>query len=215
VPDPSSPRRWFRPAGALVGGAAVFGAPALAIAGLVPPLAAVGIVVAAVAAGAGALAATARRRDEAPAPKVAEEPDVAARLDEIDALVAGSVPTAVEARVERITTTLRETLPRLDQLGRGSSMAHSAVQTATSYLPEALGAYLRLPRSFADHRPVSGGKTPLLLLCDQLDLLAAEMDEVFVAVCKADADALVAHGRFLAEKFGAGSGLDLPQVPHS
>jgi hypothetical protein len=52
----------------------------------------------------------------------------------------------------------------------------------------------------------------LLLLCDQLDILAAEMDQVFVAVCRADADALVAHGRFLAEKFGAGSGLDIPQV---
>jgi hypothetical protein len=71
---------------------------------------------------------------------------------------------------------------------------------------------LRLPRSFADHRAVSGGKTPLLVLCDQLDLLAAEMDQVFVAVCSADADALVAHGRFLAEKFGAGPSLDIPQV---
>jgi hypothetical protein len=114
--------------------------------------------------------------------------------------------------VERITATLRETLPRLGQLGPGSMMARDALQTATSYLPEALGAYLRLPRSFADNRVVSAGKTPLLLLCDQLDLLAAEMDQVFVAVCRSDADALVAHGRFLAEKFGAGSGLDIPQV---
>jgi hypothetical protein len=68
---------------------------------------------------------------------------------------------------------------------------------------------MRLPRSFADRRPVSEGKTPLLLLCDQLDLLAAEMDEVFDADCRADDDALVAHGKFLTEKFGAGSTLDL------
>ena len=51
-----------------------------------------------------------------------------------------------------------------------------------------------------------------MLLIDQLDLLAATMDEVFDAVCRADADALVAHGRFLTEKFGSastGGGLDL------
>ena len=79
------------------------------------------------------------------------------------------------------------------------------VQTATSYLPEAVGAYLRLPRSFADKRPVSDGKTSLMVLCDQLDLLANKMDEVLDAVCRADADALIAHGRFLQEKFGHSS----------
>ena len=48
------------------------------------------------------------------------------------------------------------------------------------------------------------------MLCDQLDLLGAKMDEVFDAVCRADADALIVHGRFLAEKFGTGSALTLP-----
>ena len=81
------------------------------------------------------------------------------------------------------------------------------VATATSYLPEALGAYLRLPRSFADRRPIDGGRTALMVLIDQLDLLALKMDEIFDAVCRADADALVAHGEFLREKFGAGSAL--------
>jgi hypothetical protein len=88
-------------------------------------------------------------------------------------------------------------------------MGHVAVQTATSYLPEALAAYMRLPRSFADNRTVTGGKTPLMVLCDQLDLLGAEMDKVFTAACRSDADALLAHGRFLRDKFGAGSSLDL------
>ena len=41
-----------------------------------------------------------------------------------------------------------------------------------------------------------------MVLIDQLDLLGATMDQVFDAVCRADAAALVAHGRFLAEKFG-------------
>jgi hypothetical protein len=82
--------------------------------------------------------------------------------------------------------------------------------TVTSYLPEALGAYLRLPRSFADRRPVDKGKTSLMVLVDQLDLLAATMDDIFEAACRSDAEALVAHGRFLAEKFGhAADGGDL------
>jgi len=88
--------------------------------------------------------------------------------------------------------------------------------TATNYLPEAIGAYLRLPRSWADSRPVEGGRTSLMVLCDQLDLLADTMDEVLDAVCRGDADALVAHGRFLAEKFGpaaSGGGLDLGAIP--
>ena len=77
--------------------------------------------------------------------------------------------------------------------------------TATDYLPEAVGGYLRLPRQFADNRPVDRGKSSLMVLIDQLDLLAATMDKIFDAVCRADADALVAHGRFLSEKFGAAS----------
>jgi hypothetical protein len=147
-----------------------------------------------------------------PAPQPApepQEPEYEARLRSIEATMAGKVPPAVEARVERVIRTLRDTLPRLDQLAVGSQMGHSAVQTATSYLPEALASYMRLPRRFADTRTVSGGKTPLMVLCDQLDLLGAEMDKVFIAVCQSDADALVAHGRFLTEKFGAGSSLDL------
>jgi hypothetical protein len=45
-----------------------------------------------------------------------------------------------------------------------------------------------------------------MVLVDQLDLLAGTMDQVYDAVCRADAAALVAHGRFLAEKFGHASG---------
>ena len=55
-----------------------------------------------------------------------------------------------------------------------------------------------------------------MVLIDQLDLLAATMDKVFDAVCRADADALVAHGRFLAEKFGStstGGALDVGSAP--
>ncbi len=152
-----------------------------------------------------------RRRPAPPAavPAVPTSEQILASVTRLEAqLVQAAVPAVVSSRVDRIGRTVRDTVPRLDQLGPGNRDAHTVVATATSYLPEAVGAYLRLPRSFADNRPVDRGKTSLMVLCDQLDLLAATMDKIFDAVCREDAEALVAHGRFLQEKFGT-SGLNL------
>ncbi|MGC3993198.1 MAG: hypothetical protein QM779_03565 [Propionicimonas sp.] len=49
---------------------------------------------------------------------------------------------------------------------------------------------------------MDGGKTSLLLLIDQLDLLSATMDAIFDAANTTDAAALVTQGRFLQERFG-------------
>jgi hypothetical protein len=129
--------------------------------------------------------------------------DIAAALDSVDKLVNDSaVPNVVRARALGITATVRNTLPRLGLLGLGSYDAYSVVATATDYLPEAIGSYLRLPRDWADSRPVEGGKTALLLLIDQLDLLSATMNSIYDAANATDAAALINHGRFLQEKFG-------------
>lgn len=129
--------------------------------------------------------------------------DIGTSLDNVERLVADpAVPGVVRARALRVTTTVRKTLPRLDLLGLGSYDSYSVVATATDYLPEAIGAYLRLPRDWADSRPVDGGKTSLLLLVDQLDLLAVTMDAIYDAANTTDAAALVSHGRFLQERFG-------------
>ena len=153
---------------------------------------------------------TGRRRREPERlvlPKVPTSDDLLAACDRVEAMVAaGAVPAPVASRVGRVSRTVRDTVPRLSTLGAGSLQAYNVMATATDYLPEAVGGYLRLPRQFADSRPVDRGKTSLMILIDQLDLLAATMDKVFDAVCRADADALVAHGRFLAEKFGTASG---------
>ena len=129
-----------------------------------------------------------------------------AALERTEQLVtSGSVPSTVTARVLRVTAAVRDTLPRLDQLGAGSASAYNVMATATDYLPDAVNGYLRLPRRFADTRPVDEGRTSLMVLVDQLDLLGATMDRVFDAVYRSDANALVAHGRFLQEKFGRGT----------
>ena len=63
-----------------------------------------------------------------------------------------------------------------------------------------------------------------MILVDQLDLLGRTMDRVFDAINRADAEALVIHGRFLQEKFGhastggelaLGAGTPLPPMPSS
>jgi hypothetical protein len=146
-----------------------------------------------------------RGRPPAPAPARSDDDEILTSLSALQGAIAGRVPDMVQARVDRVSAVVRETVPRLGNLGPGSLTAHDVLRTATSYMPEAVNAYLRLPRSFADHRPVAGGKTSLAVLCDQLDLLGSKMDDVFDAVCRADADALIAHGRFLAEKFGTGA----------
>ena len=139
--------------------------------------------------------------------RVPTSDDLLAALDAVEAMVArGAVPAPVASRVTRVARTVRDTIPRLSNLGAGSQQAYNVMATATDYLPEAIGGYLRLPRQWADSRPVDRGKTSLMILIDQLDLLGSTMDKVFDAVCRADAAALVAHGRFLAEKFGHASG---------
>ncbi|MCB7136379.1 hypothetical protein [Cellulosimicrobium marinum] len=144
--------------------------------------------------------------------------DILASVERVEQQIEGRVPPAVTARVHRITGTVEDMVPRLDRLSGGSQQAHTVVATATSYLPEAVGAYLRLPRDFADRRVVAQGKTSLMLLCDQLDLLGVTLDKISDAVSRADAAALVAHGAFLAEKFrdssialDAGAGRGTPQ----
>jgi hypothetical protein len=153
-----------------------------------------------------------RRNDHAPAYPVDDDAEILAALARFQLQIKGRVPSAVEARVARVARRVSDCIPRLAQLGPMNAQAHAVLRTATSYLPEAVAGYLRLPRDFADNRPVQNGKTSLVVLCDQLDLLAAKMDEVFDAVCRADADALIAHGQFLLEKFGPSSLSVAPQV---
>lgn len=166
---------------------------------------------------------TVEQQPSAPAlPAVPTSDDILASVDRVHAQVDGKVAPAVTARVQRIVRTVHDMVPRLDRLGVGSAQAHTVVATATSYLPEAVGGYLRLPRDFADRRVVAQGKTSLMILVDQLDLLGATLDKISDAVSRQDAAALVAHGQFLAEKFatssitldpGAGLGTPQPQAP--
>ncbi|GAA1992492.1 hypothetical protein GCM10009817_38310 [Terrabacter lapilli] len=148
-------------------------------------------------------------RPEAPEPVRSGPPTTEQLLGALDAIEQqardGKVPGVVLSRLLRVTRIVRQTLPRLDNLGLGSSQGFSVMATVTDYLPVAIGNYLRLPRDWADTRPIAAGKSSVMLLVDQLDLLGTTMDKVYDAVNRADAEAIIVHGAFLEEKFGPAS----------
>jgi len=202
--EPGRLARWAYSTKNMTGvGLAVVG-PVLGLAGVLNPL--LGLALAPALYAVGALAAPGRKRVDLAA---GIDPDDCKRsLAEVQRRIKGKVPPEVAQRVQRIAATILDTLPKADALGDGNSQLFGMARTATDYLPTALQAYLDLPRAYADRKVVSEGKTSLGLLIEQLDLLADQMDQIADAVHRADTDKLVAHGRFLAEKFGK-DGLDL------
>jgi hypothetical protein len=158
-----------------------------------------------------------RARAKVPSTPAAGPPtpkQIADSLTRIETMAAGArVPSPVLARVYRVTKRLREILPRMRNAGLDSADEYSLIATATSYLPESLETYVRLPRDWADTRPVEGRKTSLLLLVDQLDLLGATVDKMYDAVLQNDANALITHGRFLQQRFGREAPTTPPAPP--
>jgi len=121
--------------------------------------------------------------------------------DEISA-VSGRVPPEVILRIQRIELTIRaEILPRIEWLSPGSPDLYLIERTARDWLPTAVERYLHLPGDYVSSQPGSRGWTALQVLVDELDLLDAEMRRVAEVVHGADMDRLLAHRRFLNDRF--------------
>ncbi|TME88511.1 MAG: hypothetical protein E6I43_02085 [Chloroflexi bacterium] len=132
--------------------------------------------------------------------------DVKDALDSQVRLITGKVPPEVMAKVLKIRQIILGILPRSGNLPPGSPQLFVIERTATDYLPTSLQAYLNLPRAYATQHPVQDGKTAKEVLLDQLTLLETKMNEVADDVHRNDSDRLLAHGRFLEERFGRGPG---------
>ena len=135
--------------------------------------------------------------------------DLAGALSHQVAAVRGKVPDDVYQKVVSVQQTILGILPKIDRLGPGSQDAFVVQKTVSDYLPSTLQAYLNLPRAYATVHRFSDGRTVAQVLLDQLTLLDKKLDEVADAVNQNDADALLANGRFLEDRFG-GSALNLP-----
>jgi len=129
--------------------------------------------------------------------------DIASALANQIASVSGRVPPLVIERIQRIELTIRsEILPGIDHLPPGSLELYLIERTARDYLPAAVDAYLRLPGDYVSLQPGSRGRTPLDVLLEELGLLDAEMRRIAELVHRTDMDRLLAHRRFLADRFG-------------
>ena len=114
----------------------------------------------------------------------------------------GRVPDDVMAAVARVHALVREVLARRDALPPASPDAFAVERTALDYLPTALESYLNLPRAYANRVPIAEGRTARQVLLAQLALLEARLGDVLEAIARGDSDRLLAHGRFLEDRFG-------------
>jgi hypothetical protein len=129
--------------------------------------------------------------------------NVASALTNEIAAVSGRVPPLVIERIQQIELTIRsEILPGIDHLPPGSVELYLIERTARDYLPAAVDAYLRLPGDYVSSQPGSRGRTALHVLLEELGLLDAEMRRIAELVHRSDMDRLLAHRRFLADRFG-------------
>lgn len=139
----------------------------------------------------------------------AREREVRSALASAEAAARGRAPAEVQARVAAISRAVLGIMERQAALGSASPQLFAVLRTATDYMPTALDAYMKLTPSYATTRRQADGRTALEILIGQLDLLEKEMVEVADAVNRNDMDRLLAHERFLTERFGR-SALELP-----
>jgi hypothetical protein len=111
------------------------------------------------------------------------------------------VPQDILAKVESIKDSILEILPGIVDVNSSDYDIYTIRQTVLDYLPETLGNYLSLPPAFRNLHPVKDGKTAKQLLSEQLDLLDRQMVEIAQDFYRNDTQRLMAHGRFLEQKF--------------
>jgi hypothetical protein len=108
------------------------------------------------------------------------------------------------ASLQRILDTATELWPRLKELqDQGLVQVENRTmlkQTLTQLLPEMVTNYLQLPAVYARTYKVNG-KTPQVLLEEQLTLLESHVMQIRDGVYSREVDKLLANGRFLQEKF--------------
>ena len=138
------------------------------------------------------------------------QPSVEVRraLPEMSRLAAHRLPPSVQMKVGQIRRKVEAILQYSAQFPVGSEELYLVEHTATDYLPRTLDAYLRLPPA-AHNQPVEpGGRTAWEELWSQLNLMEQKLDEVARQLQRANADQLLANGRFLEERFKKASELD-------
>lgn len=75
------------------------------------------------------------------------------------------------------------------------------VARTVGWVAERIGSFHRLPRGYAEQRPVNEGRTALLTVVDELDLLGLTLDHAFAAAHAGDREGLSAQLRVVRDSF--------------
>jgi len=162
---------------------------------------------------AGALAMPTPPRAALPAATPVHTADVLAHLQHLEERAHGRLPREAETHLLQTIGAIREALPRLRDLEKlGDQGAYLVRETALSYLPTAVEAYLALPPAYARLHRRPDGRTPAQSLTEQLSLLEGVMTRVVEDLAGHEAATLETHGRFLEERFRAND-LRSPAAP--
>lgn len=127
--------------------------------------------------------------------------EIRRELNDLTRKIEKRSPPEILAKVQSIKESIFSILPVLATANPGDRNVYTIRQTALDYLPKALENYLNLPPAFANVHPIRDGKTARQLLNEQLDVLDREMKEIVKLVAENDTQKLLAHGRFLEQKF--------------
>jgi len=127
-------------------------------------------------------------------------------LDRLDELIRRASPHLAEdmrRSLASIRSSVAEVLPRLlgSQGSGGGDALFTVRETVLNYLPQTLANYVALPAAFRASHVLAEGKTARQLLLEQLALLDGQLKEVVAHVASSDAQALMANGAFLRQRF--------------
>jgi hypothetical protein len=132
--------------------------------------------------------------------------DVQSFLDKLLREHSKKLPPEAVAHLQSIQASLAQAAPRFQELFEKSGRAGSEWlvfrQVILSYLPETLSNYLRLPATYAAvHKVGNTGKTPKLLLAEQLSVMDAELQKTVQSLFENDANQMLVTSKFLEQKF--------------
>jgi len=127
--------------------------------------------------------------------------DTLAQLDALISRVQAQLTPDMRAHLASVRTSVAEVLPRIVGSGQHDADLFTVKETVLSYLPQTLANYVALPPAFRTSHALKEGKTAKQLLDEQLALLDQQLREVVANVASADAQALLANGKFLEMRF--------------